>query len=123
VRFLLDMGISPKTAVFLIQSGHEASHLVSEGLERLPDPEILGKARRENAVLLTHDLDFADLLAASGDDLPSVIIFRLRSMRPQIVNRYLEMILSQHEERLRQGVILSVTDASIRSRALPLLRE
>jgi predicted nuclease of predicted toxin-antitoxin system len=114
------MGISPKTATFLIQSGHEASHLVSEGLERLPDPKILGKARREQAVLLTHDLDFADLLAASGDSLPSVIIFRLRAMRPQIVNRYLEMILKEYEAILRQGAILSVTDARIRARALPL---
>jgi predicted nuclease of predicted toxin-antitoxin system len=114
------MGISPKAATFLIQSGHEASHLVSEGLERLPDPDILGKARREHAVLLTHDLDFADLLAASGDALPSVIIFRLRTMRPQIVNSYLAVILREHEAALRQGAILSVTDARIRSRALPL---
>lgn len=114
------MGISPKTAAFLIQAGHEASHLVSEGLERLPDPRILDKARRENAVLLTHDLDFADLLAASGDSLPSVIIFRLRSMRPQIVNLYLEAILTEHKAALTQGAILSVNDGRVHSRALPL---
>ncbi len=120
MKFLLDMGISPRTADFLTQAGHEASHLNWEGLERLPDSEILRKARLENAVLLTHDLDFADLLSASGETLPSVIIFRLRSMRPQIVNRYLELILSEHDEALRQGAVLSVTDSKIRARALPL---
>lgn len=120
MKFLLDMGISPRTAVYLSKSGHEASHLYNEGLERLPDPEILRKARHEQAVLLTHDLDFADLLAASGDELPSVIIFRLHSMRPQIVNRYLETILSEHQEALRKGAILSVTDSRIRVRTLPI---
>ena len=120
MRFLLDMGISPRTADFLTRAGHEASHLYQEGLERLPDPEILHKARVDSAVLVTHDLDFADLLSASGERLPSVIIFRLRSMRPQIVNRYLEIILNEHHEALREGAILSVTDSRIRVRALPL---
>ncbi|HEX9941064.1 MAG TPA: DUF5615 family PIN-like protein [Thermoanaerobaculia bacterium] len=81
---------------------------------------MLRKARVENAVLLTHDLDFADLLAASGEELPTVIIFRLRSMRPQIVNHYLEIILREHHEALRRGAILSVTDSRIRARPLPL---
>jgi predicted nuclease of predicted toxin-antitoxin system len=120
MRFLLDMGISPVTAAFLNRSGHDAAHLHAQGLGQLPDPEILAKARREGAVLLTHDLDFADLLAASQDRLPSVIIFRLRSMRPQIVNRYLEQILSEHGELLQRGAILSVTESKIRARPLPV---
>lgn len=120
MKFLLDMGISPKTADFLTQVGHEASHLHREGLDTLPDSEILDKARRENAVLLTHDLDFADLLSASGETLPSVVIFRLRSMRSHIVNRYLEIILSEHGEALQRGAVLSVTDSKIRARMLPL---
>jgi predicted nuclease of predicted toxin-antitoxin system len=120
MRFLLDMGISPVTAAFLNELGHDASHLFSQGLGRMPDPEILQKARGEGAILLTHDLDFADLLATSQDDWPSVIIFRLRSMRPQMVNHYLAIILSQHAELLRSGAILSVTDSKIRARPLPL---
>jgi predicted nuclease of predicted toxin-antitoxin system len=120
VKFLLDMGISPRTTDFLTQAGHEASHLHREGLDTLPDSEILDKARRENAVLLTHDLDFADLLSASGETLPSVVIFRLRSMRSHIVNRYLEIILSEHGEALQRGAVLSVTDSKIRARMLPL---
>jgi len=120
MRFLLDMGISPKSSVFLASLGHEASHLYHEGLERLPDERILEKARRESAVLLTHDLDFADLLAASQSELPSVIIFRLRSMRPSKVNGYLEAILNRHSELLLRGAIVSVTESKIRARPLPL---
>jgi len=54
-------------------------------LMKLPDAEILQKARSENRIVLTFDLDFGDLLAASGENLPSVIIFRLR--KPHLRSR------------------------------------
>jgi Domain of unknown function (DUF5615) len=37
VKFLADMGISPKTVAFLHALGHDAVHLSEQGLERLPD--------------------------------------------------------------------------------------
>ena len=114
------MGISPRAADHLRDLGHEASHLHEQGLDRLPDPEILAKARAERAVLLTHDLDFADLVAASGARLPSVVIFRLRSMRPENVNRYLDLVVDQHGDALREGAIAAVTENRIRIRPLPL---
>ena len=82
MQFLLDMGISPRTAEHLRARGHEALHLREENLERLADPDILQKARREERILLAHDLDFGDLLAASGAALPSVVTFRLHDVRP-----------------------------------------
>lgn len=75
MKFLADMGISPKAVDFLVRLGHQASHLQQQGLHRLKDSEILEKARQEGCILLTHDLDFGDLLAANGADLPSVVIF------------------------------------------------
>ena len=66
MKFLLDMGLSPATAAFLRRLGHEAIHLHEEGLDELPDSQILERARQESFVLLTHDLDFPDLLAATG---------------------------------------------------------
>jgi len=120
MRFLLDMGISPVTAAFLRESGYEAVHLLDEDLGRLPDPDILIKAREEDAVLLTHDLDFADLVAASGARLPSVILFRLRSMRPQNVNDHLALVLDRYGDQLESGAVISVTESRVRVRALPL---
>jgi predicted nuclease of predicted toxin-antitoxin system len=61
MRFLADMGISPRTVEFLREVGHEANHLYDQGLHRLDDPAILVKAQHEESVLLTHDLDFGEL--------------------------------------------------------------
>jgi predicted nuclease of predicted toxin-antitoxin system len=120
MRFLADMGISPQSVTFLQGLGHDAEHLHVQGLERLEDSAILGKAREEGRILLTHDLDFGELIAASGARLPSIVVFRLRNMSPEKVNRYLESIVSQHRELLEQGAIISVTEGQIRARVLPI---
>jgi predicted nuclease of predicted toxin-antitoxin system len=51
VRFLADMGISPRTVDELRKQEHDAIHLVQQGLERLADEDILLKARIEERIL------------------------------------------------------------------------
>ena len=120
MNFLADMGISPTTVGFLRSLGHDAIHLHEQGLGRLPDPDILKKACAEARVLLTHDLDFGELMAASGADLPSVVIFRLRDMRPEAVNAHLREVVAEYHEMLEKGVIVSVNERQIRLRSLPI---
>ena len=120
MRFLLDMGIPPLVARVLVEKGHEAHHLTETGLHRLPDDEILAKARRESSVVLTHDLDFGDLLASSGAFLPSVVIFRLSRMRPENVLLYLDRVLSTHLDALVEGAIISINERRMRVRSLPI---
>jgi predicted nuclease of predicted toxin-antitoxin system len=80
----------------------------------------LATALRDKWIILTHDLDFPELLAVSGAELPSVITFRLRDMRPDHVNLHLDAILSHHAPTLEQGAIVSVTEQRIRVRLLPI---
>jgi predicted nuclease of predicted toxin-antitoxin system len=120
MKFLADMGISPRTALHLQQNGHDAVHLHDEGLDRLEDSKILEKSRAEARILLAHDLDFGELLAASGRRTPSVVIFRLRNMRPENVNRYLDRVISDHADALDRGAVVTVTEGRIRVRLLPI---
>lgn len=120
MRFLADMGISPRTVNWLRASGYEAVHLVEEGLEQLPDDEILVKARDEGRILLTVDLDFGYLLAVTGEQLPSVILFRLGNESYEMINERLSEVLSQCAEDLEVGAIISVSDEAFRVRRLPI---
>lgn len=120
MKFLADMGISPKAIDFLKKLGYNAVHLNELGLNTLPDQDIMKKARDEGYVLLTHDLGFGELIALTKENLPSVIIFRLRNMHPDSVNHYLQKIISEHRVSLKQGVVLSVTEGLIRVRKLPI---
>ena len=120
MKFPADMGISPRVVEGLRLKGHDAVHLNEQGLGRMLDPDILRKARDEERVLLTHDLDFGELLAASGGNLPSVIIFRLKDMRAKNVSLHLYQLLKQQTEALEMGAVCSVTERNVRIRTLPI---
>ena len=45
MKFLADMGISPRVVNELRQQGHDAVHLIDEGLNRLSDGDILEKTQ------------------------------------------------------------------------------
>lgn len=120
MRFLTDMGISHRSVAFLNSPGYDAVHLHDEGLDRLSDADILAKAQSESRIVITHDLDFGDLIAASKAHLPSAITLRLCNMSADRVNRYLGIVISNYQERLNAGAIISVTERHIRVRALPI---
>ncbi|GAX42348.1 hypothetical protein NIES4075_33490 [Tolypothrix sp. NIES-4075] len=120
MKFLADMGISLRTVFWLRGDGYDVVHLRDEGLQRLPDDEILIKARAEGRILLTIDLDFAQLLAVSGDSLPSVILFRLGNENYDAINQRLTQVLRECQEDLEVGVIISVSNETFRVRRLPI---
>ena len=120
MKFLANMGISNRTTAWLRQKGHDAIHLRDQGLRELPDEEILSKARSENRIVLTMDLDFGYLLALSGDRTPRVILFRLSDERSENVNEKLDQALTQFGNDLELGPIVSVGDDAIRARRLPI---
>lgn len=120
MKFLLDMGLARRTAHFLRANGYDAVHLRDEGLQRLPDEEIVQKAVAEARIILTHDLDFGRIVALSRNQYPSVVTFRLSDMRAPVVNGYLQEVLERFALELRTGALISVTDQAIRVRQLPV---
>lgn len=120
MKFLANMGISPDTVAYLQSRGYDAIHLMDEGLAKMSDSQVLAKARSEGRIVLTHDLDFGDLMAASGTSSPSVILFRLHDMRPHSVNHHLLQVIDRFRSELEQGVIITITEGNIRVREVPI---
>ena len=120
MKFLADMGISPLTVNLLNQQGYDAKHLSSEGLHQMEDADILEKARQEERILLTADLDFGYLMAVSHFQMPSVILFRLPDMRPASVNAHLTQVIQRFASDLVAGSFITVTQSRIRVHRLPI---
>ena len=120
MKFLADMGISPRTVDYLKTMGYDAIHLVEQRLEKLEDIDILEKAKQENRIVLTVDLDFGYLLAISGASLPSVILFRLGNETYEMINERLVEVLNKYQKYLETGAIISVRDDLDRVRKLPI---
>jgi len=122
LRFLADIGISPRVVESLRRQGYDAMHLHEQSLYGLTDAKVLDKARAEGRIVLTSDLDFGELLALSRAGLPSVIVFRLKDMRPENVQRYLTHVLASLATALDRGAIVSATERRCHLHHLPIER-
>jgi len=120
MRFLADMGISERVAAWLRAEGHDVAHLRDEGLSRLPNGEIYQKGFAEHRIVLTFDLDFGEIVAASAGQIVSVILFRLHDARSERVIERLTTVLAQSSAELLTGAIIVVEDARHRVRKLPI---
>lgn len=67
MKLLVDMNLSPSWIGRLTQHGFEAVHWSEIGAATAGDDEILSWARVNGFVLLTNDLDFSAILAATFD--------------------------------------------------------
>jgi len=76
LKFLVDVNLSPRLVQILNQYGVNAVHWSEIGSLKAPDEEIFLLARKRNFVVITHDLDFGAILAATQADAPSVIQIR-----------------------------------------------
>ena len=95
MRFLADMGVAMRIVEWLRAQGHEVSQLREEGLQRMPDADILLKAAAESRIFMTFDLDFGEILALSGERKDSVVLFRLYNTRTLHVIERLKVALTQ----------------------------
>jgi predicted nuclease of predicted toxin-antitoxin system len=114
------MGVSMTTVRALRQTGHDVLHLREVGLSRLADADVMQKARDEERIVLTFDLDFGDLLALGGDRAPSVVLCRLANESPSSVTPKVQRVLEDCRADLEAGAIVIVEDTRYRLRRLPL---
>src|SRR3990170_4790345 len=123
VRFLLNMNVPRELGSRLRGRGHEFRHAGDIGLSRAADSTILLRAKESGETLVTHDLDYGNLLAFSGDKSPSVIIFRLRNTHPDTLDRRVTRAWPEIEAALSGGAIVVLEDAAVRIRRLPVEHE
>lgn len=120
MRILADVHISPRTVEKLRALGHDVVRVGEVLLATSTDDEIVAEAVRDQRVVLTQDLDFSALVALSGRTGPSVLSLRLSSARVETVNDCLERVLPMVEADLEAGAIVTVEDARVRVRSLPV---
>ena len=123
MKLLLNMNVLPQLGPRLAAVGHPCRHARDVGLERAEDPGIIAAARAGGEVIVTHDLDYGHLLAFSGEAGPSVIIFRVRNTHPEALFRRFTECWPDIEEPLGRGAIVTIEDAAVRIRPLPIARD
>lgn len=120
MRLIVDMNLSPRWVGLLADAGFEAAHWSQLGQADAPDSQIMGFARDHDYVVLTHDLDFAAILAAGHGAKPSVVQVRADDISPEAIGARVVGALRQMSDELREGAVLTVDVARTRIRVLPL---
>ena len=122
MKFLLDENVSYRVCPHLKPAGHDAVHVGEIGLTSTDDQMILGRARDQDRVLVSSDHDFVQLLFASGDTRPSVILVREVDALPsaELATLLLAALPGQLTELLLAGAIAPLTPERVRVRPLPL---
>jgi predicted nuclease of predicted toxin-antitoxin system len=120
MKIVVDMNLSPEWVPELIQMGHDAIHWSAIGKGDDPDFKILEWARQNDHFVMTSDLDFGEMLAASGETTPSIIQLRLGRHIPRKLAGLMADALSKCNKDLARGALLSVDHKSQRLRILPL---
>jgi predicted nuclease of predicted toxin-antitoxin system len=120
MRLLVDMNLSPRWVDVLCANGFAAVHWASVGNPRAADREIMAHAAEHQWVVLTHDLDFGAILAASNLAAPSVVQIRSGNTDPDFIGAPVLLALRQMEPELAAGALVTVDTTRSRVRVLPL---
>ncbi len=120
MKVLVDMNLSPGWANFLAEAGFEAVHWSDVGEGNAPDSELMQWAVEHGYIVLTADLDFGAILAATQGRGPSVVQVRSDVLTPRAIGGAVLAAIRQSQQELLDGALISVDAARARLRILPL---
>lgn len=119
LRFLADMNISPQTVSALNDHGYSMIRVSALLPANATDLQILSRARLDNLIVATQDLDFSTLVALGGYTAPSLVTIRMSDSSPEKVTGRLLEVLPEVLDVLPLGFSIIIGDNYHRLRKLP----
>jgi len=102
VRFLVDAQLPSALARMLSARGHVAEHVTDIGPADAPDRELWHYALEHQAVLVTKDEDFSNMLVFGGDS-PSIVWIRVGNTRRRALIDWFEPLIDRVVEMIEAG--------------------
>ena len=123
MKLLFDMNLAPSWVEAVNAHGkHSAVHWSAIGALNALDTQIMDYARTEGCLVMTCDLDFGAILAATRAQGPTVVQIRADDVRPSAIADALLRALDQFEADLMTGALLTVEPERARVRLLPFAK-
>lgn len=100
MRFVCDEGVERQIPTLLRERGHNVWY-VAEIDPGISDTEVLSLCREQEAILVTPDKDFGELVFRKGETNYGVVLLRLAGTAPEGKARLLAAFITKHGERIR----------------------
>jgi predicted nuclease of predicted toxin-antitoxin system len=119
MKFKLDENMPADLTILSQEEGHDATDVVGEGLAGARDPPVLKAATNEGRVLLTFDLDFADVRQYPPRSHAGIVVFRLHDQRwATLKGPVARLLAGRNLEKLEKGLAI-VDETRVRYRRPP----
>jgi len=93
MKFKIDENLPIQAAQKLRAAGHDVMTIVEQEMVGHPDESVAKICRKERRVLVTLDLDFADIRAYPPHEYPGILVLRLLRQDKAFVLDVLDKIL------------------------------
>ena len=102
MRFLVDAQLPPALARMLSAHGHVAEHVTDVGPADAPDRDLWHYALEHQALLITKDEDFSNMLVFGGA-APVIVWIRVGNTRRRALIEWFEPLIDRIVEMIQAG--------------------
>jgi predicted nuclease of predicted toxin-antitoxin system len=115
--FKVDENLHDEIAELLRTRGHDSHTVHDEGLSGHSDLTLAERCRNESRVLITLDLDFADIRAYPPHSHAGIIVLRVGNQSRQHVLQVMEKVADRLSSSQPEGELWIVSEVGIRIRS------
>jgi predicted nuclease of predicted toxin-antitoxin system len=116
MKFKTDENLPLEVAALLNEAGFDARSVADENLSGSSDDTLAVRLRAEGRILLTLDLDFANIRAYPPGEHPGMIVFRLKTQDKVTVIAFARRAIMAIKHRSPSGELWIVEHSRIRFR-------
>jgi predicted nuclease of predicted toxin-antitoxin system len=116
VKFKIDENLPAETAETLHQSGFVADTVADEDLSGSDGEAVVARSRSEDRILVTLDLDFANIRAYPPGEHSGIIVLRLKRQDKATALGYVRRLATALADRSPRGELWIVDSNRIRFR-------
>jgi predicted nuclease of predicted toxin-antitoxin system len=116
MRFKVDENLPIELAERLRRAEHDAATVLDQQLEGTSDSNLAHACQQEERILITLDLDFADIRAYPPQEYPGLIVLRLEQQDRLHVLQVFERLLNALEVGTAERSLWIVDEHRIRIR-------
>jgi len=116
MRFKVDENLPVQCVGQLREAGHDALAVQDQALAGAADPRIAEVCADERRVLLTLDLDFADIRTYPPSESAGIVVFRLASQDAETLRQVVGQLLALLPRESPVGRLWVVEEDKVRIR-------